>query len=322
MFGFNTILENPVNYIFNLNHLLLILSVGAFIVALLFIFRGKTEKSRKITMIITAVVLFILEIGRIIWKVEYILYTGTKIEEVDWWWNISFQMCAIMTWFTIITLLLNAFLKKKGKVLNVMNNILFGCAMIGGILTYVYPYFISSYRPIWHFSNWQTIVTHALLIFAPIYVVRAKIIEPKYTDLWKPMLGYVLIGSIAGMASEFSGNNFAYYYENGLFNYIGLNVPFELSFFATFVGVYICAIIAYTIAKLIYKYKEDNIKEVYPYFIFSFIGIILLVLIPLCYPEHPVSNFLAVFSLLPIIITLTIIFIYEFYKKTRIKALL
>ena len=62
MFGFNTILENPVNYIFNLNHLLLILSVGAFIVALLFIFRGKTEKSRKITMIITAFVLFILEI--------------------------------------------------------------------------------------------------------------------------------------------------------------------------------------------------------------------------------------------------------------------
>ena len=322
MFGYNTYNEQSVSYIFNLNHLWLVLAVGGFIAILLLLLKGKTEKRRKITMFIVAIVLLVLEVGRIVWRFEYYLYVGMELSEIDWWWNISFQMCAIMTWFTIITLLLNVFVKKQGYVLNIMNNILFGCAMIGGILTYVYPYFISGSRPIWHFTNWQTILTHALLIFAPIYVVRTKIIKPKLTDLWKPMLGYVLIGSIAGMASEFSGNNFAYYFENGLFVYLGIRVPFELSFFATFIAVYICAIIAYLIAKLIYKYKEDSFKSVYPYFLMSFAGIILIVLIPLCYPTHPVKNFLALFSLLPIFITIGMIAIYEYYKKSRIKALL
>ena len=322
MFDYNLFLEEPVNYIYNLNHLWLVLAVGAFVVGMLFALRGKSEKFKRITMLVIAFILLVLEIGRIIWKVSYLVYVGTPLEEVDWWWNISFQMCAIMTWFTIITLTINALSKKQGKILNIMNNILFGCAMIGGILTYVYPYFISTYRPIWHFSNMQTIITHVLLILAPLYVVKIKIIKPRYSDLWKPMLGYVLIGSIAGMASEFSGNNFAYYFSNGMFDSIGISVPFELCFFTTFIAVYTCAIIAYSIVKLIYKYKEDSFKEVYPYFIFSFIGILLIVLIPLCYPAHPVRNYIALFSLLPIIVSLTIIFVYEYYKKSRIKALL
>ena len=52
MFGYNTYNEQSVSYIFNLNHLWLVLAVGGFIAILLLLLKGKTEKRRKITMFI------------------------------------------------------------------------------------------------------------------------------------------------------------------------------------------------------------------------------------------------------------------------------
>ena len=132
-----------------------------------------------------------------------------------------------MCWTTIITLVLSAFLKKENKILNYLYNILFGCALIGGALTFLYPDCMSSDRPFLHFLNIQTITVHALLIFAPIYLIKIGEFKVEIKNIWKLFVGYVFIGSLAMTTSLISGENFAFATKFDLFD-LGLPFPWHL----------------------------------------------------------------------------------------------
>ena len=222
-FDFDNIITNKVDWFFNINHLMLILGIATFIVMSAFLLHAKTEKGKKITRIFLAIVLFVFEVSRTVYK--YLMHTahGGTAQNFNWWWNISFQMCAIMCWTTIITLISSAFLKKENKFLQLLYNILFGCAMIGGILTFCYPDCISESYPILHFINFQTILVHSLLIFVPIYLIVSGQFKVQLKNIWKAFVGYVYVGAVAMTASIISGNNFAFSLE---FDLIDLGLPF------------------------------------------------------------------------------------------------
>ena len=222
-FGFNNTLSSNIDWFFNLNHLFLICFVALFVVVCCFLFSAKSEKGKKITKIALAVVLLILEIGRFVYEYLLHVHNGGTADTYNWWWGFSFQMCAIMTWTTIVTLILSAFLKKDNAFLQFLYNILFGCAMIGGILTFCYPDCLTANYPFFHFINIQTVVTHSLLIFVPIYLVKIKDFKVEIKNIWKVCAGYVYIGSVAMTASLISGNNFAYSLR---FDLIDLGLPF------------------------------------------------------------------------------------------------
>ena len=173
-FGFQNRLAQTMDWFFNFNHLFLILFVASLIISGYFMFNAKTEKGQKITRIVLACLLFVFEVGRIVYKYCEHVANGGNNANFNWWWSISFQMCAIMTWTTIATLILSAILKKGNKFLQILYNILFGCAMIGGILTFTYPDCIDGNFPLFHFKNLQTILVHSLLIFVPIYLIKTK----------------------------------------------------------------------------------------------------------------------------------------------------
>ena len=222
-FGFDNTLSNNIDWFFNLNHLFLILFVAGFVVLCSFLLYAKSQKGRKITKIVLASILFVLEIGRIVYDFLLHKHNGGTAENFNWWWTFSFQMCAIMTWTTIVTLLLSAFIKKENKFLQFLYNILFGCAMIGGILTFCYPDCITANYPFLHFINIQTVITHSLLIFVPIYLIKIKDFKVEIKNIWKVCAGYVYIGCVSMSASLISGNNFAYALE---LNLVDLGIPF------------------------------------------------------------------------------------------------
>ena len=228
-FGFNNYLSESVDWFFNLNHLMLILMIATFIVACCFIFSAKSEKGKRITRIILAIILLVLEVGRTIYKYRMHIYNGGTASDFNWWWNISFQMCAIMCWTTIITLILSACLKKENVFLQYLYNILFACAMVGGFLTFMYPDCITSNYPILHFINIQTILVHALLIFVPIYLIKIKEFKVEFKNAWKVFVGYVFVGAIAMSASLISGNNFAFSLNLDLFD-LGIPFPWHMLF--------------------------------------------------------------------------------------------
>lgn len=226
-FGFDNKLANNIDWFFNTNHLFLILFVALVVISSLFIFSAKSEKGKKITKIAIACILFVLEVSRTVYKYLMHVHNGGNAGNFNWWWNISFQMCAIMTWTTIATLILSAFLKKYNQFLQFAYNILFGCAMIGGILTFCYPDCLDKSYPFLHFINIQTVLVHSLLIFVPIYLIKIKEFKVEIKNIWKACAGYAYIGSIAMTASILSGNNFAYSLKFDLFD-LGLPFPWHL----------------------------------------------------------------------------------------------
>ena len=256
-FDFNTKLATEVDWFFNLNHLFLLLWVVGFIIVCCFLFHSKSEKGKKITKLSLALILTILEIGRTVYKYLLHLSNGGSSSDFNWWWNISFQMCAIMCWTTIITLILSAFLNKENKLLGYLYNILFGCALIGGALTFCYPDCMSSDRPFLHFLNIQTVTVHALLIFVPIYLIKIGEFKVEIKNIWKLFVGYILIGSLSMTASLISGNNFAYALNFSLFD-LGLPFPYHLP--VVMVILVLLSTIVYAIFEIVryIKNKKSN----------------------------------------------------------------
>lgn len=257
-FGFDNYLSQNIDWFFNFNHFMLIIMVAVFIAGCYFLLSAKSEKGEKITKLVLASVLFILEIGRIIYKYLLHVHNGGNASNFNWWWNISFQMCAIMTWTTIITLILSAFLKKENKFLQLLYNMLFGCALVGGFLTFMYPDCISNNYPILHFINIQTIITHALLIFVPIYLIKTKDFRVDIKNFWNVYVGYVFIGSVALSASLISGNNFAYSLN---FDLVDLGVAFPWHLPVIMIVISAIALVLYGCFELAYYIKRKHNKN-------------------------------------------------------------
>lgn len=257
-FGYNSKIAQEIDWFFNINHLFLILFVGGFVTLCYFLFNAKSEKGKKVTKLALAIILFILEIGRIAYKYSMHCYNGGTSADFNWWWTISFQMCAIMTWTTIITLVLSSLLSKEKKILNYLYNILFGCALLGGALTFCYPDCLSSDRPFLHFLNIQTVIVHALLIFAPIYLIKIKELKVEIKNIWKLFVGFVLVGGLSMSASIISGENFAFAKEFDLFD-LGLPFPWHLPV-VMLILVAVSSII-YGIFEIIRKLKKNKVKS-------------------------------------------------------------
>ncbi|MGN0787720.1 MAG: hypothetical protein ACI4L6_01465 [Candidatus Onthoplasma sp.] len=226
-FGFNNRLANNIDWFFNANHLFLIAFVSLIVVSCLFMFNAKSEVGKRITKIFFACLLIVLEVGRTVYKYKMHVANGGTADNFNWWWNISFQMCAIMTWTTIFTLILSACVNKENHFLQFLYNILFGCAMIGGILTFCYPDCLDEGYPFFHFINIQTVLVHALLIFVPLYFIKIKEFKVEIKNIWKACAGYTYIGCTAMSASILSGNNFAYSLKFDLFE-LGVAFPWHL----------------------------------------------------------------------------------------------
>src|SRR5574344_1511546 len=330
-FGYDTYLSKEVDWMFNSNHLFLILFVLSTILALYFSLYAKSEKGIKITKIVLASFLLLLEISRIIWGIVGHIKSNGTIDGFNWWWTISFQMCAIMTWTTIVTLFLSAFLKKDNKVLKILYNILMGCALIGGVLTFCYPDLIHESRPFFHFQNIQTVLVHTLLIFVPIYLLKIKEFKVELKNFIYCLLGFVGVGSIAMTASEISGQNFAYALRFDLLEDVGIKIPFPWHYFVTFAIICSFSLILYCMFELVrYLHNKKNgiliektilttnDKIFYTTYITAiFFGILSLIILPyLAFGTSPIKSWAGLICVLPLILAILIV-IWAFALRNK-----
>lgn len=330
-FGFDIALSTPIEWRFNINHLFLALFVILVIIGLLFALNSRTEKGQKITKIILATFLLILELGRIIWKICQHIHINGSIDGFDWWWNISFQMCAIMTWTTIITLYVSAFVKNKDNlIIKILENILLGTAMVGGILTFIYPDLIDGNMPFFHFRNIQTVLTHALLIFVPLWLIKIKELKVRLKNIWMPALGFLYVGCFAMMMSLYSGQNFAYSIKCDLMEDVGLNITFPWHLILLILIIFCLTLLIYGIGELIYYLKNKNeekpikiAKEKYNFssaiicFILAGVqSVLMLMLISLAmYDQTNQTSPYAIFCIFPFIFGVLLIYLGMEYLK-------
>ena len=309
-----------VDWIFTINHLFLLFIVVGALFALYYGIHAKSKRGIFTVKLVLASIMLVLEVGRIIWRFGEFRYVGIE-EFTSWHWfrAISFAMCAIMKWVTITTLVLSAFLKSNNRALQILYNILFGCAMIGGILAFVYPDMIGTQRSLFHFMSLQTVISHILLIFVPLYLIKIGELKIRVKSLWMVLLGYILVGSVAMSASQISGQNFSFALYSPLIRGIGLSLPFPMDLLLTFLAVFAIVSAIYAIFELVHrrKNKDDSRLETSTWvrnlwtlptivMMLGFaVSVPLVFVIPLLLPESPVESWLGLVCLFPILIAVS-----------------
>ncbi|MCQ2564685.1 MAG: YwaF family protein [Clostridia bacterium] len=261
IFGFDAKLEIEQKWIFNSNHLFLALAVFASVVLLSLIISPKTEMGKKITKIVIASILFLLEIGRMIYRFRYNIYCGQSASTMNWWGLINFENCSIVTWVAICTLFAGSFVKKDNKILQFFYNAMFGCGILGGLLTFVYPLTISGAYPIYHFSNMQTIITHILIMTAPILVVKMGDFKVELKKVWQLIPYYIIVGCITLTASMCSGTNFAF---TLYINWMYLPIPFPFHVYLLVIVFVAVAAVEYSIFDLCRHIKNKRLGVAEP----------------------------------------------------------
>jgi len=258
-FGFES--TGQYEFLYNLNHLILVLWVIGILIALFFGLRAKTDKGIRITKIVLASVMLLFEGGRYTYLMVYYFSVHGSF---DWVGRIPFSMCGQMSITTIIVLYISGFRKTNGRVMQIFYNILFGCALWGGVLTFGSPQMINEELSIIHFRNVQTIIIHIMLIFVPIYLIKIGELQVRLKNFWMIAIGYLSIGIVAMTGSQISGNNYAYALYIDVIQDWNLYIPFPWHLPPKFLAMLVLPGICYSIFEIYHRRKSSQsfkIKE-------------------------------------------------------------
>ncbi|MDR2822339.1 MAG: YwaF family protein [Acholeplasmatales bacterium] len=294
-------------YKFNINHIYILLANIAVFLILFFVFARKTSNI-KIKNIIFAVILVVLEVFRIIFDTSKELYVyNTPFKELNFLKIISFELCAINVWVSVITLFLVS-LKKESKIGEFLKNYLFGIAISAAFLTFISPDNIDGHFPLFHVINLQTLITHMLLFFIPIYFIKTKQFEPHMKYSINALMVSVLTASIAMIGSQLAGYSFAYMTRLQIAEDLNIFIPYPFHFIPLIFALYGLTFLNYYIFSLIFKIKpEETIKTYENRIVFwfkvssIFTGMILLSVVPLFFAKNPVGNLLGLFCFISFI---------------------
>ena len=253
-FGFES--TGQYEFLYNLNHLIFLLLVIGALFALFFGLHAKTGKGIRITKIVLASVMALLEGGRYTYLMVYYFSTHGSF---DWVGRIPFSMCGQMSITTIIILYVSAFRKTNGRILQYFYNILLGCALWGGVLTFGSPQIINGEFSIMHFRNFQTTVIHIMLIFIPVYLIKIGELQVRLKNFWIIAVGYLAIGIISMTGAQISGNNFAYALYIDLLRDWNIYIPFPWHLPPIFLTMLVLPGICYSIFEAIYRKSNPQL---------------------------------------------------------------
>lgn len=314
MFSF-TSQAKYINWLEFKNILILLSVVLTACLVLYFLLCAKSKKGVIITKICLASALFVLEVSRILWWYFRCKHYG---DPFNFWIRFNFEMCSMMVWVNIFTLIVSIFVKKDNKLVCYLYNIIFGAGMIGGILTFVYPAFIDSYYSIFHFRNLQSIITHILLIVSPLFLLRSKQFRIELKNFWTIPFSLVCVGSISTFAGMCANWNFAYCFYCAPFKAIGINIPFPFHILTIMLFISSVQFLLYTIIEVYrHKKKKDAYSKIGIFEIFCFVVTLVYTAVHVTLLNYLASyapSLLGLVFLIPLIISISLVTSFYFIK--------
>jgi hypothetical protein len=323
-FDFSRYTDLDNNYKFNISHVYIILvDILIFcLLYLLFIFlpqKFKNKEHKINSKLIIALTLFILEIFRIVFDtIKFVNIQGIPFNEINWFIIFSFELCAINVWISIFFLIYSTF-KKETRLTEFIKNYLFGIALPGALLTFISPDNVDGHFVLFHIINIQTLTTHMILFFIPIYLICKKEYEPKFNSIFDGAFGSIIVGSISMFGSQISGFSFAYMLRLQLAEDMGIIIPYPFHIIPVMIVLYLLLFLTFFVYKKIHKdslYFTDQKRLILIKCSSIFIGIILMMCIPMLFDNNPTNiKGLAFLCILPIIYLVYILVILEKLKN-------
>lgn len=161
-------------------HILTLINAILIILVITFLFRNKSEKTRKIVLWVLASIILTLEILRRIFN--FIDIQDTSLN------NILYNLlprpwCAISCWLLIFTPIV-----KKKWLYNLAAFSSLACALV----FFAYPGAGFNNRYL-EFENIYSIGTHTMILITSICLITLKFTDFKYEGIWKEMIGFACI---------------------------------------------------------------------------------------------------------------------------------
>ena len=317
MFSFES--NTPYINWLDFKHISILFSVVLLVcVALYFLLFAKSIKGIFITKLSLAIILFILEIGRIIWTVASNNYFH---KSTNWWITLNFESCTMMVWLNIVLIILSFILNKDNQFLIYLYNISFGIGLVGGLTTFAYPAFINSYYSIFHFENLQSIISHIILIVFPLYCLKTKQFTPTLKNFWIIPFTYVCIGNISAMASIIASWNFAFTFYCRIFFALNIRISFPYHILVIFLVLSFLMFLIYIILEIVnHKINKKPFLKLSKFEIISIVFVVLQTITHVCMLSNLrqyTPSLIGLVFLIPFIIAITFETIIYFILKKK-----
>ena len=178
--GFN----NPsVNMQWKLPHILVLLTCIATIIAIAFLFRKKSDKTRRIVLWVIAGAILMFEITRRVKNIIAMSITDSITLDSMLYTLLPRPWCAISCWSIIIAAIFN---KKY------LYNVASFTALLCAIIYFAYPG-AGFNNTLMEFENIYSIATHSLILIGSISLITLKFTDFRYKDFWKDMICLAVI---------------------------------------------------------------------------------------------------------------------------------
>jgi len=188
LFGANSQINpgfsNPhVDMQWKLPHVLVLLTCIAAIIAIAFVFRKRSEKTRRIVLWVLAGIILLFEVVRRIKNISAMVMTNSVTFDDMLYTLLPRPWCASSCWAIIISAIFNK------KYLYNMTSI---TALLCAIIFFAYPS-AGFNNVLMEFENIYSITTHSLLLVTSISLITLKFTDFRYKDMWKDLICLAVI---------------------------------------------------------------------------------------------------------------------------------
>ena len=227
-------------YLYGTRHIIVLVSTAALCVLLSLLFFRKSEKTKRVLMIVLASILLFFEITsrivNLIIETNYTLESITKI-------ILPMHMCSVMVWILIVAV----FTKKQ---------FLYNFAVIGGFLSTIafllYPA-VGLNRTYMSFTCLYSTISHSIGFVSAILLMSLGFAKFEWKKIWQPFVCWVVMFAWGALLDFviFPISDYMYLVNDPL--ELGLSIPYHV--------VYAGILIVYTLLFYVGYWIIQKIKN-------------------------------------------------------------
>lgn len=250
--------NNNIEYFFTKQHFIILLISLVIIVFFSMYATRQRFKFQKIFVIISAILLFLLEAGRIIWRYFYLQNNNQSLSFLSVT-DLSFYTLSL--YISLPLILISTLTKKDKKHKTFGLAFVFSISSIVAITNLIYPTFFNTNFDFYHIYNLFSVLTRAITIMLGFFFILSKWIGTnRFLDLWKWFLSLVFFGVVCVIVYFVLGqpNNLFYLEYVPLFESLGIYLNFPLQFIL--IGIFIFAL-QFLFFIPFYVYKKVKNKD-------------------------------------------------------------
>ncbi len=223
-------IENQQSYLFDKNHILMIL---VSLVIIIFFSMYASRQKLKYQKIFTAIILTIIVVLEIIKIIFRYFYLKANNEELSFLNVVEFDLFTISLWISVPLILVAIFTKNKYKNNLILLNFVFFVTNLSAIITVIYPIGLNQNFQIYHIYNLIYFLIRSLVVMLSLFFIFSNWLQiNKFLDLWKAFFSLLFLCLVCSLLGLLIGKEVNLFYINycPLFENMGIHLGYPFNY--------------------------------------------------------------------------------------------